>query len=153
MAKAKAAEALASLGSIGRLAAAAYDRETTSSVLTPGAASDVHHELCASAKATVPASVTDVSGKKYQSGPTEWTSDSADAGFTCLKFSIDVPQYYAYGYTRSGTGSKLGDTFTATAEGDLDGNGKTSRFEITGTVGPGDAVTVTWKLKESNPEE
>ena len=48
---------------------------------------------------------------------------------------------------------EIGDTFTAEAKGDLDGDGVTSSFTLTGTIGAGDMVTVSPVIKETNPDE
>jgi hypothetical protein len=94
-----------------------------------------------------------VSGRKYQSTPSEWQVDSAaDAGFACLRFEIDYPQYYMYSYVETGTPGSAGDGFRATANGDLDGDGVASTFSIEGRV-TGGTLTVAPNIAEINPEE
>ncbi len=147
VAAAKTAEATNTVGEIARNATAAYEREA----LDPSGA--IAHKLCGSASRPVPASMSDVRGKKYMSTSADWSADSAkNAGFYCLKFQMDAPQYYQYDYKVTGSGSKTGDAFTATARGDLDGDGQESTFTITGTVGAGDMVTAG-ALKQTDPEE
>jgi hypothetical protein len=91
--------------------------------------------LCGSATATVPASATSIQGRKYQSTVSDWNHDQAtNAGFSCLKFTIDQPQYYMYSYTASGTSGHAGDTFTAQAQGDLNGDGVLSLYQLTGSI-------------------
>jgi type IV pilus assembly protein PilA len=53
-----------------------------------------------------------------------------------LKFSMDDPHYYAYGYnvTNSGAAGGQGSEFTAFATGDLDCDTTTSRFSMFGVV-------------------
>ncbi len=149
----KAAEARNSLNEIGRDAASAYETERMpTTLLAPGASGLVENQLCASASKTVPANASDIAAKKYMSMPTEWTSDPPDTGFTCLRFIMDAPQYYMYGYSRTGKGSAEGDSFTATARGDLDGDGVLSRFELTGKV-QSHAVVVAPNVTETNPTE
>jgi type IV pilus assembly protein PilA len=52
--------------------------------------------------------------------------------WTALNFSVDDPFYYSYEYTSSGTDSN--STFSAEAQGDLDGDGTFSLFRRTGSV-------------------
>jgi hypothetical protein len=62
---------------------------------------------------------------------------------------MDQPQYYIYQYfsenPRSGS-----DTFTARANGDLDGNGQYSTFEIYGSVQQNTLATSP-TISEINP--
>lgn len=141
----KTAEARANLGVLSREAAAAFDRESMD-VLAAGAATPPKHALCKSATKKVPASASDIRGKKYVSQPTEWTSDPPDTGFTCLHFSIESPQYFMYGY------SATSDAFAATAEGDLNGDGVLSNYKVTGKVS-GNSVIVAPTVEETNPLE
>jgi type IV pilus assembly protein PilA len=130
---AKTAEARNSLGVIAKNAAATYEKTTTLvPILAAGAAVNAGHVLCGSASATVPATVSKVQGTKYQSSRDEWTP-AADvqnnAGFFCLKFSMEDPQAYVYSYTQN---SPI--KYTAAASSDLDANSVWSTFSITGTV-------------------
>jgi hypothetical protein len=70
-------------------------------------------------------------GGKCQPDPTLWT----DATWQELKFSVDDPSYYSYGYASD---SK---TFTATAFGDLDCDGVYSTFEMVGSIAADGTVT------------
>lgn len=135
LSNAKTSEAKSSLGAIARGAVSAYEREQTS-----GPA----HALCGSA-APVPAAVP--GGRKYQpdaSDGKDYETGTASAGWRCLKFTITSPQYYQYEYRVGGNykGPKRGgpdpgpDGFEASAEGDLDGDGITSLFTLTGKVDP-----------------
>jgi type IV pilus assembly protein PilA len=156
IANAKTAEAKNSLGQIGKDAQTAYEGETMApAVLLIGTSTAVLRAMCgpATGVAKVPAAVPQ--GKKYQSQKADW-SDPTDLsnhkGFPCLKFELNAPQYYAYSYTATGAYSANGDTFTATAEGDLNGDGTTSKFESSGTIQE-NRLTVSPSIKETSPEE
>lgn len=133
----KTAEATNSIGQISHSAIDAYERESMASgVLTMGSTAGVTtHRLCGSAH-PVPVSVP--SAMKYQSSMSDWDGSPTD-GWECLRFEIDSPQYYQYDYKATGSG-RVGDSYTASAKGDLDGDGKTSSFMITGRVSSGDVI-------------
>ena len=153
IANAKTTEARNSLGQISKDAIASYERETMgSAVLAQQASTAVLRQLCASEAGTVPAAgIAAVAAQKYQSSQADWNAGSAaNAGFACLKFSMDQPQYYAYAYTRAGAAPGTG--FTASALGDLDGDGTGSTFSITGTI-QGGALNVAPSIAEVEPEE
>ncbi len=138
IANAKTAEARNSLGQIAKDAAAAYEREGLG---------DGGHRVCPSARVPVPADQSFVSGRKYQSTPSEWEVDRArDAGFACLGFSLSYPQYYQYRY--DATSSDL----TGTARGDLNGDGVFSKFVVRGQV-QGGRLLLAPSIEETNPEE
>lgn len=143
---AKQAEARNSLGQIAKDASAAYERES----LTPGTPDG----LCASASQSVPATASMIKGVKYQSAASDWEVDASrpHAGFACLGFSLDMPQYYMYSYRARGT-KKPGDELTATANGDLNGDGVMSSLWISGKVAPGGVLTMEPVLGENNPQE
>lgn len=141
IANAKQAEARNALGQIAKDAAAAYEAES----LGPGGAAT--HRLCPGASRSVPSSLSWVSGKKYQSSVADWNTDCAsDRGFCCLKFSMDMPQYYMYAYGSTPT------TFTGKANGDLDGDGIASTFTIRGEL-VGGALQIASSLEERDPDE
>lgn len=135
---AKSAEAKNGIGAISRGAVAAYERESA----TGG------HALCKSAKAA-PAKMP--AGAKVVPDPTDgkdFRTGSDTAGWKCLKFEMTSPLYYQYDY-RQGGGYKCvarggvdpgPNGFEASAEGDLDGDGKTSLFCITGQVKDGRVI-------------
>lgn len=105
-------------------------------------------KLCDSASAPVPTTMAAVSAKKYLSSPSDWSADAAkNAGFACLKFEKSEPQYYQYDYKKSGPSE-----FAAVAHGDLDGNGVTSEFKLTGQV-VGTTVNIAPTVMETNPQE
>jgi type IV pilus assembly protein PilA len=135
IANAKTAEARNSVAQIAKDAAATYDAQAG---------------FCASAH-PVPRAVASIQGKKYMSAPADWGTpgDKAiRAGFACLDFSLDQPQYYQYVYTATATH----DAYTALAHGDLDGNGRLSTFALGGAA-IGGAVTIDPVIAETHPEE
>jgi type IV pilus assembly protein PilA len=141
IANAKQAEARNALGQIAKDAAAAYEYEK----VAPGGA--VVHRICPSASRSVPSSIAMVSGKKYQSSVADWNADCAsDRGFCCLKYSMDMPQYYMYSYGATPV------TFTAKANGDLNGDGITSTFMIRGEV-VGSNLQIAPNIEERDPDE
>ena len=78
----------------------------------------------------------------------DFNSGTASAGWTCLKFSMQEPQYYQYNYTAT-----PGKDFAAVAKGDLDGDGTDfSTFTLNAVVRNG-TVVVAPALAESNPDE
>lgn len=160
IANAKTAEARNSLGQIGKDASSAYAREgMAGTVLALGGTADVSNKLCASGTKSVPDGAAKIKGQKYQSSPSEWAVDAATlhTGFACLKFTMTDPQYYMYTYNSTGTGTD-GSTFNAFANGDLNGDGTLSTFEVQGKVqkgasGGGLECTVAPNLIETTPEE
>jgi type IV pilus assembly protein PilA len=145
---AKTAEARTALGRIAKDAASAWDREQMSgAVLSIGSSALNARALCPSSS-LVPAAIASVSNKKYQSSPADWRN----AGWACLRFTMDGPQYFQYQYL-SGTAT----TFSAEAHGDLDGDGVGSTFALGGKVQTDTSgesvVTIAPAISESNPEE
>lgn len=137
LASAKTAEATSSLGAMAKGQAAQWDSETTTSagaVMTQGSSTSITHALCVGASNPVPASTP--KGTKYQSSSTDWTADEGSSpakGFSCLKFSLRDPQYYMYTYASTGGGTS-GSSYTATANGDLNGDSVLSTFQLSGAV-------------------
>jgi type IV pilus assembly protein PilA len=133
LANAKMAEARNALGQIAKDAAAAYEK---------------NHALCPSASSPVPRSLASIRGSKYQSAQADWEVDrSRNAGFACLQFSMDEPQYFQYSYVASPQGR-----FEATAHGDLNGDGKVSTFIVRGEVSAS-TLTVAPTIEETDPQE
>jgi type IV pilus assembly protein PilA len=146
IANAKTIEARNSLGQIGRDAVAAYENgNATPTGKTRG--------LCGSASRSVPSSIAAVRARKYQSSAAEWEVDATRlGGFSCLRFRLDMPQYYMYSYSAHGHAA-AGDGFEATAQGDLNGDNKTSLFKLTGSVDSSGSLTVAPTLIEQDPAE
>jgi type IV pilus assembly protein PilA len=148
----KTAEVRNAVGQMAKDAKTAYERESmASTILAAGGVAGVSNNLCKTATASVPSGKASIAGQKYQSKPSEWTADQATpgVGFACLRFSVRDPQYYMYGYT--GTAGATG-TFDAVGMGDLNGDGNTSTFTLSGSVTAG-TVFVSPNFAEVNPEE
>jgi hypothetical protein len=104
----------------------------------------------------VPAAIASVTGHKYQSTASDWATDQASkAGFSCLKFVMDEPQCYMCSYTAqsSVSGGANVDSFTASAQGDPDGNGVTSLFQVSGQLDSTNRVTISPNILEVRPDE
>lgn len=149
---AKTAEARTALGRIAKDATSAWDRESMPGTpLALGSAVGNSRALCATA-AAVPAALATVANAKYQSSPTDWNS----AGWSCLKFTMDGPQYFQYKYTRTGVGTAVGDSFDAEAHADFDNDTIASTFSLTGILRAASGeiiVAVSPQIAETLPEE
>jgi type IV pilus assembly protein PilA len=161
MANSKTAEARQNLGRIGKDAASSYEGEKMDPKLPgEGKSTDVTRQLCDSAAATVPPALASVKGKKYQSNRADWAADSstglngAPKGFACLRFELNTPQYYMYTWSATGYNTTT-PSFNAYAQGDLDGNGTSSEFELTGKVPSSKSarLNIAPTLKETDADE
>jgi hypothetical protein len=144
MVSAKTVEAKNTLGAIARGAVAAWEREHPD-------ARNVTHKLCESAT-PVPADVP--KGSKYQPSAEQgkdFLTGDQHKGWRCLRFEMVSPFRYRYAY-RAGGGYKGparggpdpgAKGFEASAEGDLDGDGKTSLFTITGKPGKNGTIELS----------
>jgi type IV pilus assembly protein PilA len=162
IANAKTAEARNSLGQITKDIAAAYERESMNGApMAEGGTTGVTRALCMTAAQSIPAAAASIKGQKYQSKKTDWAPAgdvAANRGFPCIRFVMDAPQYFMYMYTSdSDTGANPispGTNFTATAQGDLNGDGVVSTFTTKGNI---DATTkrllVSPNITEDKPEE
>ena len=157
---AKTAEATNNIGALQKNATEALTREKMSGAYqAPGSLTAIAYGFCDSEAKIVPNNVP--AGQKYTSGAGDWQvgkgkAPAPDTGFYCLKFTVDQPQYYSYGYTVKGTGTASGDIATITANGDLDGNGTTSEFKMEGQIATQNkADSLVWapKALETNAEE
>ncbi len=160
----KTAEARAMLGRMSKDATTAYARGGMEGDILKLKKSGISSaRLCTSASRTIPKNVKKVKGRKYQSSPDEWAYDAGTfgKGFACLKFSIASPQYFLYRYKTSKTNYKktgdVGTTFQAIAQGDLNGDGALSYFELSGKIvkAPQGSIEllVSPNIDETNPEE
>ena len=140
-ARAKAAEARSTVSMMARAAMAAYERELPDA--KPGT-----HKLCKSAAPVpnvVPRDTTYVPSNKPGQ---DFEQGDDSAGWRCLRVSIPQPIRFQYEYRVGGSykGPKRGgpdpgkDGFEVSAEGDLDGDGKTSLFTRTGKIQNGTVV-------------
>ncbi len=135
---AKTAEARSALGRISKDAQTAWERESMDSTpLGLGLTAANARALCPTG-APVPATVADIANKKYQSSPADWNG----TGWSCLKFTMDGPQYFQYVYTRAGAGTTAGDSFLAEAHGNFDGDSDVSTFGLTGLLASASGETV-----------
>jgi type IV pilus assembly protein PilA len=151
IANAKTAEAKNSLGQMGKDAVTAFEGEKiTDAVLAEGSSAAILRQLCASSSVHVPGGAP--AGAKYQSTKADWSNANdvaSNAGFPCLRFEMTQPQYYSYFYGSSGpTGN-----FSATANGDLNGDGVASTFSMNGGVNTSGRATLAPSIGEVSPEE
>jgi type IV pilus assembly protein PilA len=131
IANAKTAEARNVLGQLSKLAA---DHHAATGKLRP------------SAGHPVPASATSIRGSKYQSTAAEWAADGPKAGFACLHFELNDPQYFRYEYEANAKG------FVVRAQGDLNSDGVLSTFETKGELRGAD-LDLQPAIIELNPTE
>jgi len=151
---AKTGEAKNNLGRLGKDAVSAFERETMDATLAAAnTGSSSVHRLCASAAAGVPATLPQ--GKKVQPDPTAWNAGDAVTGWKCLKFSLNDPVYYQYGYTATNPTDTASGTFEATATGDLagDGNGANNIWKYRGGMLSGVVRLATTMDEPINPED
>jgi type IV pilus assembly protein PilA len=160
LANAKTAEARNSLGQIGKDQATEFEKESMDgTVLGVGKSAAMSRSLCISPtkQKTVPAAAASIKGAKYQSNPAvgvDWNADNgaAKTGFACLNFAMDAPQYFMYGFTTDATATTPGTKFTATANGDLNGDAVLSTFTLNGSVAT-NTFLIGPNIVELNPEE
>ncbi len=150
----KVVEAKNTIGAIARGAVASYERE----LATPSG--KVEHRLCGAA-AAVPQAVP--KGTTYQPSTKageDFEVGDTKTGWRCLRFVMTSPIRYQYEY-KVGSGYKgpaRGGPnpgpkgFEVSAEGDLDGDGKTSLFTLTGKVTP-QGVTLSREIFVSDEFE
>jgi type IV pilus assembly protein PilA len=153
IANAKTAEARNSLGQIGKDSATAYEKETmAATVLGEGSSTAVGRAICTTAAPNVPSAIGAVQGKKYQSSQapgSDWQAqNSSNGGFACLKFAMQAPQYYMYSFTNVGA-----TAYTAMANGDLNGDGIQSSFQLFGSIDSNNQLISSPNIQETNPEE
>ena len=153
LANAKTAEATNTLGQLGKSQAGEFEKESMAgTVLTPGTTAGFSRQLCNGTDGPVPAT-TLIAGQKYQSAVSDWNKlCPTNGGFCCLKFTMDQPQYYAYSWTAT-TASATQGAFTAQANGDLNGDGILSTFQLLGSVNSGGALNIAPNFITINPEE
>ena len=78
-------------------------------------------------------------GTKFSSSPADWDKQP----WIGLKFRIIKPHYYRYRYFSTNSGSAGVDRFSTRAEGDLDTDTVSSRFNVTGFADADGQVQVT----------
>lgn len=151
VANSKTTEARNSVGQIAKDAAGAYAREKMpKGLVTAGSGAAPANTLCKTGT-SVPLTDAEITGKKYQSKPSDWTAGADDEGFRCLRFSIDAPQYYRYIY-EADKPDALDGTFKATGKGNLDGDAVYSFFVMEGAVRDG-TVALSPSVEETDGSE
>ncbi|HWZ91941.1 MAG TPA: prepilin-type N-terminal cleavage/methylation domain-containing protein [Polyangiaceae bacterium] len=148
---AKTAEARNTVGMISKDAAGAWSKEIMAgSILADAATVAGANQLCAASTA-VPTAMSSVQGKKYQSSTAanaDYNTGDSKTGWTCLHFTMEGPQYYQYSYLNPSA-----TTFTAQAQGDINGDGTVfSLFTLPGEVRNGQVVLAP-AITEANPDE
>jgi type IV pilus assembly protein PilA len=150
IANAKTAEAKNSVGQMSKDALTKYEGEAMAgAVLAAGSTTGVLRDVCLKSSAAVPAAVP--KAQKYQSQSSDWNADGTanpPAGFSCLHFEMAGPQYYSYSY--DGVTQK---SFTAVANGDLNGDTITSFFHQDGSVTSLGRLNVAPSITEVAAEE
>jgi Tfp pilus assembly protein PilE len=143
----KTAEAIGSLNALGKASVAYFDASDSTQPVgtTPDAAHAMRHFPSSSTK-SVPPSLDDIHGKRYQSSPVDWTLSPWHE----LQFTIPQPQCYAYSYLSEGAGSTA--KATAIAKGDLDADDNVAIYSVTVTPDPSFAAQVGPLVKE-DPDE
>jgi len=163
----------------GNLLAANEQTTNTGSVTTGstsgkgnGKGATVNHGvgpgLCDSA-APVPSSMNSVKGKKYQPSyapNTDYNAGDKYTGWRCLQFAIASPQLYQYQYKVGGPpvevtlphggnpkGLSEDYSWNASAQGDIDGDGKTSWFVLEGYITDARQVVQGPAVGQQDPEE
>ncbi len=138
-------EAENELSSIARLAAAYYEgSDANQPAGTPPDAAQAMRHFPPSSHESVPKTVP--RGKKYASTQADWSGSP----WAELHFSIGQPQYYAYSFESQGRGRQA--KCTVMAQGDLDADGKLSRFAVTITADDTLHATIA-PMVEQDPEE
>jgi type IV pilus assembly protein PilA len=124
--------------------------------------------LCGSGE-PVPSSMNSVKAKKYQPnhGPgQDYNAGDRFTGWRCLQFSITSPQHYQYRYKIGGPpvevtlphggnppGLSENNTWNVSAQGDLDGDDKTSWFVLEGYITDARVVVQGPAVGQQDPEE
>ena len=128
----------------------------SSGILIAGSSTGIIRNLCVTGSApSVPSAATKIQGQKYQSAKLDWSA-TADVsanpvkGWPCVKFEIDAPQYFMYTY--SGTAG-TGGSFSGIANGDLNGDGTLSTFQITGSINTAGLLNTAPSISETSAEE
>lgn len=95
----------------------------------------------------VPANLT--KGTKHPTSPADWNVNP----WIGLKFQMIKPHYYRYRYFANNAGNAGDDRFSTRAEGDLDADGVSSRFNINGFANKNGQVQVTGVFLTDNADE
>lgn len=144
----RTAEAASSVTAMAGGAAAAYDTSDRDQPAgaKPAQAREMRH-FPPTSRTSVPPSMEDVQGKRYQSTFADWSTSP----WIELHFTMTQPQYYAYSFESAGRGREA--KATATAHGDLNGDGNLSTFRLTVGVDDNYKAVVSPKMDRENAEE
>lgn len=158
IANSKSSEARMFLGRITKDAVVVFEGEAMDgAVMSLTTTRSASRKLCATATNRVPTSAANIQGRKYQSAPAEWQVGDVNTGWFCLKSQLTQPQYYMYSYAAAVTDPvAAGDAISAIANGDLDGDGQLSTFQMNGTVqadSGGIVLTISPSVIEQAAEE
>jgi type IV pilus assembly protein PilA len=110
-----------------------------------------------------------VKAMKYQPNPApgnDYQTGDTVTGWRCLKFQINSPQYYQYRFRVGGPpvnvtlphggappGLDENNTWSAAAQGDLDGDDVTSWFILMGYIRDDGQVVIATAIDQEDPEE
>lgn len=159
VASSKSAEARTMLGRMSKDMLTFFESENQRyEILTPGTTAEISRSLCPAA-AALPTVLPAAEKAQIDAGQFD-----DDEGWECLGTVITTPVYYQYSVASDQAGSlsalsaaAAGDTFTATAQGDLDGDTVPSTFNLGGQVFEGTNGTLQLNLattvQEIDPEE
>jgi len=160
VANSKSAEAKTMLGRMSKDILTFFEGENQrSAVLGFDGSAEITRALCPDA-AQVPGTVP----AKAKTMPAA-TSFKDNAGWECMGTTWSSPTYYSYSVASDQPGTSLtalsaaitGQTITAIANGDLDGDGDLSTFSLGGTVLQADGgalvLTLATTVLEVDPEE
>jgi len=145
---AKTSEAKNAIGRIARGAQEAFEREnnTQEMVALGNTSNAASHALCQSST-PVPMDGTVPQSRKYVPNNipnNDFNAGTASVGWKCLRFDMNDPIYYSYHYQKDGAyygpgvgAAAIGNNgFEAAGRGDLDADGVTSVFTLSGQVEP-----------------
>ena len=157
IANAKTAEAKNSIGQMSKDAVTAFEGENMQgSVLPEGTVTGVIRKMCPTGSvSSVPSSKTQIAAQKYQSTKSDWSNPTDVkniAGFPCVKFEMTAPQYYMYTYSAQGS-SNPNDYFVSIANGDLNGDGTLSTFQMQGMIQASGRLNLAPNYTSTNDEE
>jgi hypothetical protein len=152
-AESKASEARMNVRFMSSYARRAYERESEDG-------KGPRNKLCKSSL-PVPAAIPKATTyKTSMSAGGDWDSGDENTGWKCLQYFSNDEVRYQYEYRQGGSykGPKRGgpdpgkDGFEISAEGDLDGDGKTSLFTRTGKIVKG-KIVLDDDVFEADPKE
>lgn len=92
-----------------------------------------------------------VSAQPTEPGPVPRQGDFTNGDWSLLNIKMDNPVYYSYSVTTKNEGTNA--TFTAIARGDLDGDGRFSRWEIVGRINPNGEILGKNQIYSLDPLE